>query len=158
MTTLTLLISTLAIVTALSPLAGELHAQTPDTSVAGQRIKLVLAADTVQGHPRQMLFGRLERKTADSLGIDLGAGIPTLAVPRRTVDAIFVSRGVPTRKQSATGGAIGGAVVGAGIGLLLMLVTDANFLDLLGHVTFDAAAGAAVGALMPQESWRRVSK
>jgi hypothetical protein len=143
---------------ALLAVAEGVKAQQPDTAVAGQRIKLLLTADTVGGHPRQLLFGTLLNKTADSLRLDLGTGVAPLNVSTRAIDGIFVSRGVPTRKQSATGGAIGGAVVGAGVGLLMILFTDADVLDLLGHVTFDAAAGAAIGALLPQESWRRVNR
>ena len=134
------------------------QAQQPDTAAAGQRIKLLLVADTTQGHPRQLLFGHLLSKSADSLRVDLGAGVAPLSLSTRVIDGIFVSRGVPTRKQSATGGAIGGAVVGAGVGLLMILFTDADVLDLLGHMTFDAAAGAALGWLLPQESWRRVNR
>ena len=133
-------------------------AQTPDTATIGHRVKITLRADTVAGHPRQLLFGNLISKTRDSLGIQLGAGTAPLTVSTAGVDKLHVSRGVPTRKQSATGGAIGGAVVGAGFGVVLMLVSDANVWDLFKHMFMDSALGAGLGALMPQESWKRVQR
>ena len=139
-------------------LAQAAVAQTPDTASVGQRVRLTMHKDTIAGHPRQLLFGNLISKTQDSLGIELGAGVSPLRVPMTAVDKLHVSRGVPTREQSAIGGAIGGAVVGAGLGVALMLVTDANVWDLFKHMFMDSALGAGLGALMPQESWKRVKR
>ena len=129
-----------------------------DSARVGQRVKLMMLADTITGHPRQILFGQLRGRSADSLSVDLGRGVPMVVVPVDAVDRMYVSRGVPTRQQSAIGGAIGGAVVGAGFGLLLMIISDANAWDLIQHTFFDAALGAGLGALMPQESWKRVQR
>ncbi len=134
------------------------HGQTGDTAAAGQRVKVLLRRDTVQGYPQQMLFGRLLTKSTDSLRLSIDPGVSPVTVSVRSVARIFVSRGVPTRQQSAQGGAIGGAVVGAGFGLLLMLFTDADVIDLLGHTSLDAALGATLGWLFPQESWKHVPR
>jgi hypothetical protein len=133
-------------------------AQTPDTARVGQRVRVTLDKDTTAGHPRQMLFGNLISKTQDSLGIQLGGGASLLKIPVSSVDKLHVSRGVPTREQSAIGGAIGGAVVGAGFGVVLMFVSDANAWDLIKHMFMDSALGAGLGALMPQESWKSVKR
>ncbi len=147
-----------AMVALFTILALPARAQTPDTASVGQRVRITLDADTVRGHPRQMLFGNLISKTQDSLGIQLGAGTSPLLVSLQAVDRLHVSRGVPTRKQSAIGGAIGGAVVGAGFGVVLMMVSDANMWDLIKHMFMDSALGAGLGALMPVESWKRVQR
>ena len=128
-----------------------------DTARTGDRVKLLLAADSISGRPRQMLFGNLVARSADSLRIDLGNGTSMISVPHRAIDKLYVSRGVPTRRRRAIGGAIGGAVAGAAFGVVLTLVSDADVWDVVQHTLLDSALGAALGGLMPQESWKRVT-
>ena len=148
--------ATLCLIAPAAPAASQ--GSTVDSARVGERVKLLMAADTVMGRARQTLFGDLTAKAADTLTVDPGRGIAPFRVQRSAIDKLYISRGVPTRKQSATGGAIGGAVVGAGFGLLLTLVSDADVWDVVQHTLLDTTLGAALGWLLPQESWKRVQR
>lgn len=111
--------------------------------------------------PRGLLVrGRVTRLAGDTLYLAVADSVGPLAIPRSFIQQLHYSRGVPSRPLSAL---THGLRVGMGfalIGALLNGLDDNADLStgeaalLVGGVGF--AVGAVVGALRPEERWRRV--
>jgi hypothetical protein len=96
----------------------------------------------------------------DSLYLAVTDSVGPLAIPRRLIQRLDRSRGVPSRTTSAL---FRGARDGAAFALLMVLLNEMDEDPDLstgeaalagGGIGF--ALGAVVGALRPEERWRRV--
>ncbi len=152
------LLATLALAAALVP-APALAQETTEPQPS-QRVMLVLTPQReVEGHtPPQVLRGTLLAEDADSLTVQVHAGTGPVRVARSVVRRMYVSRGIPSRTQSAATGALTGAIGGA-IGMWLHDSEDGRRPDdnsiLLG-AGLGGGLGMVMGALLPRERWKRV--
>jgi len=136
--------------------------QWPPEVAAGARVQVRLpeAQFQVGGHRGQLLRGRVVHLAQDSLYLAVTDSVGPLAIPRSLIERLDYSRGVPSRTTSA---AIQGIRMGVAVALL---VAGLNELDDDSNLSFGEAAllgggvgvalGAVVGALRPEERWRRV--
>lgn len=141
-------------------------AQTAQTAQPepGQRVMVVLTHQRdVEGYmPAQVLRGTLTRATADSLTLQVHAGTGPITVARSAVRRTYVSRGVPSRAESAAGGAVVGAVGGALSGWLYKpednswLGRQSDTQAALIGAGLGGGFGMVMGALFPRERWKRV--
>jgi hypothetical protein len=125
-----------------------------------QRVMLMLTPQRqVEGHVRpQELRGTLLAEDADSLTLQLHPGTGPVRVARSAVRRMYVSRGVPSRAQSAATGAVGGALGGALWGLTNNPDRDSRSdgqAALIG-AGLGGGFGIVMGALLPRERWHRV--
>jgi hypothetical protein len=140
-----------------------LSAQWPPEIVPGARVQARLPEAQFQaaGQRGQQLRGRVARLAADTLYLAVTDSVGPLAIPRNLISKLEYSRGVPSRTSSALGR---GVRAGIGTALLLVLL---NELDEGSNRTSTGTAaligggmgfglGAVVGALRPEERWRRV--
>jgi hypothetical protein len=115
-------------------------------------------ADGRRGH---LLRGRVTALTADTLYLAVTDSVGPLAVPRRLIERLDYSRGVPSRASSAV---TRGLLLGAGSALLLVLLNESE--DASERASTGTAAlvgaglgfttGAVYGALYPRERWKAV--
>ena len=127
-----------------------------------QRVTVTLARQPeVEGATgSQAIRGTLLDIDADSMSIQVHPGTGPLRVSRGVVRRMYVSRGVPSRTQSAAAGALGGAALGAVTWWLRNEGDDRLFTSDRDAALTGAAVGAGVGlvagALWPRERWRRI--
>ncbi|HET7460036.1 MAG TPA: hypothetical protein VFJ82_02265 [Longimicrobium sp.] len=153
--------SLLALAAILSALPAAAQNTPPEP---GQRVMLVLTHQRdVEGYtPAQVLRGTLTRATADSLTLQLHTGTGPITVARGAVRRTYLSRGVPSRAESAAGGAVVGAVGGALWGWLYnpedgsWLGTRSDTHAALIGAGMGGGFGMVMGALFPRERWKRV--
>lgn len=150
---------TLALAAALIPAAPALAQENPEPQ-PNQRVMLVLTPQRdVEGHtPPQVLRGTLLAEDADSLTLRVHAGTGPMRVARSVVRRMYVSRGIPSRTQSAAAGAVTGAIGGA-IGMWLHNNDEGRGSDdnsLLLGAGLGGGLGMVMGALLPRERWKRV--
>jgi hypothetical protein len=141
---------------------GPASAQWPPQVVPGARVQVRLPEAEFQDSPRRghLLRGRVVRLVSDSLYLAVTDSVGPLSIPRSLIERLEYSLGVPSRTSSALGR---GLRAGAGSALLLVLLNEiqddpeistGEAALLGGGVGF--AVGAVVGALRPEERWRRV--
>jgi hypothetical protein len=111
----------------------------------------------------QAIRGTLLEMDADSMTIQMHPGTGPLRVSRGVVRRMYVSRGVPSRTQSAAVGTVGGAALGALVGWLNKDARTANGRAYssgrdaaLAGAAFGAGLGLVSGALFPHERWHRI--
>jgi hypothetical protein len=137
-------------------------AQWPAEVAPGARIQVRLPEAEFQGAPRRghLLRGRVVRLVPDSLYLAVTDSVGALAIPRHLVERLEYSRGVPSRTSSAL---LRGLRAGAATAVFLVLLNERD--DDPEISTGEAALlgggvgfvmGAVVGALRPEERWRRV--
>ncbi len=140
-----------------------LHAQWPAELGAGARVQARLPEVQYQMSSRRghLLRGRVTALASDTLYLAVTDSVGPLAIPRSLVQRLELSRGVPSRGMSALRQGVISGAVGALSGLVAFSLidesggTDAGEAALLyGGVSF--VAGAIVGALFPQERWKRL--
>jgi hypothetical protein len=143
-------------------LSAGASAQWPPEIAPGARIQLQIPEAEFQASPHRghLLRGRVVRLVKDSLYLAVTDSVGLLPIPRSLIQRLEYSRGVPSRTTSALGR---GLRAGAGSALLLVLL---NELDDNSEISTGEAAllgggigfaiGAVVGALRPEERWRRV--
>jgi hypothetical protein len=140
-----------------------LAAQWPSEIAPGARVQARLPEVQYQfngwrGHP---IRGRVTALTADTLYLAVTDSVGPLAIPRRLIQRLDWSRGVPSPAASA---ARRGLLAGVGTALLFALL---NELDepprrmstesaALFGAGFGLATGAVLGAVFPRERWKRV--
>jgi hypothetical protein len=151
----------LALVLTLCPIARA-NSQWPPEVGAGARVQVRLPEAEFQprAHRGQLLRGRVVRLAQDSLYLAVTDSVGPLAIPRSLIERLEYSRGVPSRPTSAL---IQGLRTGVAAALVVGLV---NELDDDSNLSFGEAAlvgggigvaiGAVVGAIRPEERWRRV--
>jgi uncharacterized protein YcfJ len=150
---------TLALAAALVPSARARAQDNPEPQ-PNQRVMLVLTPQhQVEGHTRpQALRGTLVAEDADSLTVQVHPGTGPIRVARSVVRRMYVSRGVPSRSQSAATGAVVGAVGGALWGWIYNPEREQRSdqdAALLGAAA-GGGFGLVMGALFPAERWKRV--
>ena len=112
---------------------------------------------------RQLLRGSVEAVGADTLRLSIPGTFGAVAVPRESMHRLDVSRGWPSRAESAFDQAPGGAIGGA---IFWALMNDPRRSGGPHYRTDWRAAGvgaawgagiaAAIGYIFPHERWRRV--
>ena len=157
MTLLRSVLSTCAL--AIAPLSTGLG-QWPSGMMPGARVQVQLPERQYQfsAHRGQMLRGKVTATSADTLYLAVADSIGPLAIPRRLIQHAYLSRGVPSRGESAVrrgiGGAIGGALIGWGIGALDDDIDNSDAALIGGAIGL--GTGALLGALFPYERWKRM--
>ena len=143
--------------------AAHARAQWPPEIVPGARVQARLPEAQFQPSARRghLLRGRVAGLATDTLYLAVTDSVGPLAIPRHLIERLERSRGVPSRASSAL---LRGLQAGAAMALVLVLWneleegsdrTSTGTAALVGGgVGF--ATGALVGALRPQERWRRV--
>jgi hypothetical protein len=143
-------------------LPATVRAQDPEPQ---QRVMVTLTRQPeVEGHANpQMVRGTLLQIDADSMTIQVHPGTGPLRVSRGVVRRMYVSRGVPSRTQSAAVGTVGGAALGALAGWLNRDAQNGNRRvyssdrdATLAGLAFGAGLGLVTGALFPRERWHRL--
>ena len=138
-----------------------LAAQWPAEIVPGTRVRVQLPERQYQfgGSRGHLLRGRVTALSPDTLYLAVTDSIGPLAIPRRFIDKLALSRGVPSRAGSALKR---GLVSGAGYALLLAGIAgldddpggwDAGDAALVGGAV-GFATGAIFGAIYPRERWK----
>jgi hypothetical protein len=138
------------------------QAQWPPEVAPGVRVQVWLPEAEFQTAARRghLLRGRIVHLAQDSLYLSVTDSIGPLAIPRSLIQRLDRSRGVPSRTTSAL---LRGARDGAAFALLAVLLNEMD--DDPNLSTGEAALvgvgvgftlGAVVGALRPEERWRRV--
>jgi len=134
-------------------------AQWPSEVAPGARVQVRLPEAEFQSGGRRghLIRGRVARLAQDSLYLAVTDSVGPLAIPRGLIQRLDISRGV-SRSTSAV---IQGLRLGLATALLAGLVND----DDSGHSFGEAALigggvgfafGAVLGAVRPEERWRRV--
>jgi hypothetical protein len=145
----------------LSP--AQAGAQWPQEIVPGARVQARLPEAQFQPAARRghLLRGRVAGLAPDTLYLAVADSVGPLAIPRALIERLEYSRGVPSRASSAL---VRGLKAGAAMALALALWneldegsdrTSTGTAALVGG-SVGFATGALVGALRPQERWRRV--
>ena len=142
-------------------------AQFPERVQTGSRVRVWLPESRLQQDQgpwrRQLLRGTVESVTADTLHLAVPGTVGTLAVARQSVLRLDVSRGRPSRVETALERAVAMAVVGA---ITTALNNNPDNED-WPHYSRDwraaeegakwgAAFGAVVGFVFPTERWHRL--
>jgi hypothetical protein len=152
-----------ALLTIAPSAATDLAAQWPAGLAPGDRVRARLpeAEYQIAGPRGHELRGRITALSPDTLYLAVTDSLGPLAIPRRLVQRLDVSRGVPSRGLSALQrGAVSG-VTGALTGLIAFGIDDEP-----DGVDAETAAlvwggvgvvmGGVIGALYPRERWKRV--
>src|SRR5213593_4604595 len=134
-------------------------AQTPDSLVRGQRVRVVaqckvasnLALDCRAGHPPWTYTGELEALHRDSLHIRAHADSAVLVVPRASIAHLYVVDGTRTHFWKGAGiGLLGGALIGGLIGSTTELCLDSCTAAQArsGAITAGVILGGSAGFLL----------
>ena len=145
-------------------LATPANAQYPPEVAVGSRVRLVVP-DSLRQRPlaprQQIVFGTIGAIGGDTLYLTVPNTSGTLGVPRSSVRQLSISRGVPSRFESALRHAIPGAIAGALTFYAEHRWGDGETFDsdgeaalIVGGIGF--GIGAIVGAVSPSERWRRI--
>jgi hypothetical protein len=149
-----------ALALSLPPLSAA-PAQWPSELAQGGRVQVQLPEQQYQLDARrgQLVRGRVTGLAADTLYLAVTDSLGPLAIPRRLIQRIAVSRGVPSRGASAIrrgiASGIGGALLGLGIGLLDDDIDDSDAALIGAAIGF--GTGAVSGALWPHERWKKLN-
>lgn len=141
----------------------QLAAQRRPALTSGARVQVRLPEVQYQfvGQRGQMVRGRVASLTSDTLYLAVTDSLGPLPIPRRMIERIEVSRGVPSRLASA---ARRGLISAAGFALLSVLLnevedesdkTSTGTAALIGG-GFGLVFGGVFGALYPTERWKHV--
>jgi hypothetical protein len=145
--------------------AHPVAAQWPAGIMTGARVQLRLPEVQYQpgGSRGHLIRGRVSALTPDTLYLAITDSLGPVPVPRRLIERLQFSRGVPSRLES---GVRRGLISAAGLALVMALWNEVDNPDEGRTSTGTAAlvgggvgliAGGAVGAIFPIERWRRVS-
>lgn len=141
-------------------------AQFPDAVQSGTRIRVWVPEPYMQEQGpwrRQQLRGTVTSVMPDTLRLSVPGTEGTLAVARRSIRRLDISRGRPSRVASAVERAFAGAIVGA---ITVVLDNDPRGSEWPHYsrewraaeegAKWGAAIGATLGFILPTERWRRV--
>ncbi len=142
------------------------RAQFPEDVQVGTRVRVWLPEAYAQEEGparRQLLRGAVAAVGVDTLRLSIPGAYSALAIPRTSVRRLEVSRGYPSRAESALERAAGGAIGGA---ILWALMNDPrrsggphyrrDWRAAGVGAAWGAGIGAGIGFLFPHEQWRRV--
>ena len=139
-------------------------AQFPAEVIAGARVRIAVPDSLRQEPlwPRQQIFiGTVAGVGGDTLYLEVPSTAGRLAVPRASVRRLSVSRGVPSRLESALRHGFEWAVAGALSFYAAQHYDDDAPFDSDGEAALVGAGigfglGALLGAVSPSERWRRL--
>jgi hypothetical protein len=140
----------------------QVAAQWPSDVTAGARVQVRLPEVQYQfgGRRGHYIRGRVTALTPDTLYLAITDSLAPLPVPRRLIERLEYSRGVPSRLESGARRGLITGVVYAGLMALWYEVDDDS-----GVSTGTAAlvgggvglvTGGIFGAILPIERWKRV--
>jgi hypothetical protein len=138
--------------------------QYPADVIAGVRVRLAVR-DSVRQEPfwprQHMIIGTVTNVSSDTLYVAVPSTTGTLAVPRESVRQLSISRGVPSRAESALRTGLEWAVAGALSFWAAQQYDDDETFDSDGQAALIGAGvgfgvGGLIGAISPSERWRRV--
>ena len=157
--------SSLLAIPLLLVLAVPAAAQYPDDVVAGVRVRLAVR-DSARQEPllprQQTIIGTVANVAGDTLYLAVPSTTGTIAVPRESVRQLSISRGVPSRAESALRHGLEWAVAGALSFYLAQPYGDEDeTFDSDGQAALVGAGigfglGVVLGAVSPSERWRRI--
>jgi hypothetical protein len=154
-----------ALVLLLLPFSGAGAQQVPEIA-EGDRVRVQLEGRPLQEEgwaAPQQLRGTLLAQHADSLVLQIHPGTTPITVALGSVRRLEISRGVPTRAQSALREGAMYALMGAiYFPVAESLASERQFgstgeAALVG-AALGAAGGALLGAIFPRERWSRVRR
>lgn len=157
--------STLPAILLLLALSSSVPAQFPEQLTPGTRVRLVVRDSTRQEPllPRQQLIiGTVTALGGETLSLEVPFTTGTIEVPRSSVRQISISRGVPSRAESALRHGVEFAATLALSFYILHELDDAeSSFDSGGDAALMGAGiglgvGALLGAISPSERWRRL--
>ena len=140
------------------------ESQYPSEIAAGARVRLAVR-DSLRQEPfrprEQLLIATVVRLAGDTLHVVVPSTAGTVAIPRPSLTALSLSRGVPSRGESALRH---GVAMAAGLGLGFLIAHHTDDSPHFGSAGEAAGVGAALGfaiggvlgAVSPTERWRRV--
>jgi hypothetical protein len=135
-----------------------------DSTLVGQRARVRVRDVHRQAEllpPVLELRGTVLSVTGDTLALRLPSGGPPVSIPRSAITGLAVSRGVPSRLESAGRRALEWAAVGACLGFLYLQSPTRDpgntWEDAIGTgASLGAFAGLLLGFISPYERWRGV--
>jgi hypothetical protein len=141
----------------------QLGAQWPPSVTSGARVQVRLPEVQYQVGSRRghLIRGRVTSLTSDTLYVAVTDSLGPLPIPRRMIERLELSRGVPSRFASA---ARRGLIAAAGFALLSIAINeiddepdqvDTGTAALIGG-SVGLVVGGALGAIYPNERWKRV--
>jgi hypothetical protein len=142
---------------------NDVPAQWPATVTPGARVQVRLPELQYQfvGPRGHAIRGRVNTLTPDTLYLSVTDSLGPLPIPRRMIDRLQVSRGVPSRFNSALRS---GLVSAVGTALISVGLNELD--DEPGRLSVGEAAllgggvglvfGGTMGAIFPAERWKRV--
>jgi hypothetical protein len=139
----------------------QLASQWPSQITSGARVQVRLPEIQYQfaGHRGHYLRGKVTTLTADTLYLAVTDSLTPLPLPRRFIQRLEYSRGVPSRGASALRQ---GLISGVTSAIFFVLVNElyddgasAGDAALLGGAV-GLTVGGITGALYPKERWKRV--
>lgn len=141
-----------------------LSAQHQPSISPGTRLLVVLERQPLQEEgwaDAQTLRGTLISPLTDSLTLQIHPGASPIRVAASSLARVYVSRGIPSRTESALRHGAWGALLGATeVSLLESIAKDPLFSSpsraMIAGAAVGAAGGALWGALRPQERWKRL--
>ena len=153
-----------AIVGTLGAHPATARAQSTDSIQAGTRIRIGVHTGerTLLRRPKtQALVGTLVSTSGDTILLTVRPGAAPLRVPRETVNELHVSRGVPSRFESAVRRAILPTLASATFTAVALNVRRRENDPAPGRGALSAAASTAalsgaIGLLSPKERWQRL--
>jgi len=107
----------------------------------------------------QLLRGRVTALTPDTLYLSVTDSVGPLPIPRRIINQLKVSKGVPSRFGNAMRNGLGAAAFAA---LLLIGINELNEeQESVGEAALIGAGigfaiGSVTGAIWPTERWKKV--
>lgn len=137
-----------------------LSAQWPADVAPGARVRARLPELQYQSDDRRGLLirGRVLALTPDTLYLAVTDSVGSLPIPRRLIERLDVSRGVPSRGTSAlTRGLYHAAYLGLSLGVIYGLDNDDDVSTgtaILVGAGSGFTLGAIVGAIFPRERWK----
>jgi hypothetical protein len=141
------------------PLAGQWPAGV--TSGARVQVRLPEVQYQIAGPRGHLIRGRVTGLARDTLYLSVTDSVGPLAIPRRLIDRLQLSRGVPSRWGSAMRGGLIAAAITSLVSVGLNELDDdpggpsAGTAALVG-AGIGLATGGVTGALFPTERWKRV--
>lgn len=145
--------------------AAPLLAQSPEALPPGSRVRLAIA-DTVRqvpiGRRAQLIYGTVTATTDDTLYLTVPNTSGSLAVPRTSLKALAISKGLPSRSRSIAVSGAQFALAGAAEFLALHAIQrDDRAFGSNGRAALvgggvGLALGVFFGARGPVERWRDI--
>jgi len=113
------------------------------------------------GHRGQLLRGRVTALTPDTLYLSVTDSLGPLPIPRRLVDQLKLSKGVPSRFGNAMRNGLAAAAFGALVSIGINELQEGPDQITTGDAALIGACvgfavGGVTGAIWPTERWKRV--